>query len=230
VAKTVTVQPHPAADFTAVGVASSRGAGLLGDLGAPQLYYVNLDGSVLGNIAAFRSALMEAATAKGLVVDMRGYPGIDHYEAAQRLVQVNFSSPIFRTKVLTGLDEGSVNEESYSEAPLASPSFVGPIALLVGHSTVSAAENFSTMLVDAQRVHVVGRTSAGTNGNITGVQVPGDFGFTFTGMEVRHADAGQSVFHGVGIVPHIEVALTAQDFAGGGDPELEAAVGWLMTQ
>ena len=84
------------------------------------------------------------------------------------------------------------------------------------------------MLVDAGRVTVVGRNSAGTNGNITGVELPGAFGFSFTGMDVRHADAAQSVFHGIGIVPDVEVPLDAASLAAGVDPELEAAVAALL--
>lgn len=84
------------------------------------------------------------------------------------------------------------------------------------------------MLVDAGRVHVIGRTSAATNGNITGLQLPGAFGFSFTGMDVRHADAQQSVFHGVGIVPEDgDVTLDAAELAAGVDPELTAALAWL---
>ncbi|MFO0590781.1 MAG: S41 family peptidase [Polyangiaceae bacterium] len=230
--KTVTVDPHPLSDYTAIAVATSRPAGALADMGAPDLYYINLDGSVLGDITLFRTALQEAATlgSKGLVIDMRGYPGVDHYEVVQRLILEKASSPIFRTPELTGPEPPVFKEESFPLQPLSTPSFAGPIALLVGHSTVSAAENFSIMLVDAKRVHVVGRNSAGTNGNITGVELPGSFGFSFTGMDVRHADAEHSVFHGIGIVPDIEVALTAQDFAAGTDPELEAAITWLAMQ
>jgi hypothetical protein len=228
--KTVMIQPQPPADFIAVAVASSRPAGFLADAGAPTLYYINLDGSVMADIALFKTALTEAAPAAGLVLDMRGYPGLDHYQVAQRVVQAAFSSPVFRVSYLKGPDERKVDESSYSLSPLATPAFSGPIALIVGHHSVSAAENFSTMLVDAKRVEVVGRQSAGTNGNITGLQLPGHFAFTFTGMEVRHADPEKSVFHGIGIVPDIDVALSADDFAKGKDPELAAAISWLLTQ
>lgn len=84
------------------------------------------------------------------------------------------------------------------------------------------------MLVDASRVKVVGRRSASTNGNITGVQLPGAFSFSFTGMDIAFRDG--SPFNGVGIVPDIVVKLAPQDFAEGRDPELEAAVKWLLTQ
>jgi C-terminal processing protease CtpA/Prc len=177
---------------------------------------------------AFRDALEEAAPAAGLVLDMRGYPGIDHYEVAKRLVPRAFRSPVFRVPVWTGPDDLVVDEISYDLTPLSSPSFGGPVVLLVGHRTVSAAENFATMLVDAGRVTVIGRQSAATNGNITGSQLPGSFAFTFTGMEVRHADEAQSVFHGVGIVPDVEALLAAKDFRDGLDPELDAAIDHLL--
>ena len=56
----------------------------------------------------------------------------------------------------------------------------------------------------------VGRQSAGTNGNITGVQLPGAFAFSFTGMKVTHADG--SPFLGLGIVPDVDVKLSAAAF------------------
>ena len=83
------------------------------------------------------------------------------------------------------------------------------------------------MLVDADRVTVIGRNSAATNGNITGVNLPGGFAFSFTGMDVRHSDPAMSVFHGVGIVPATETVLTPGDFAAGIDPELIEAIGVL---
>ena len=228
--KTVTVSPHPVDDLLSIIVASSRPAGDLADMGAPDLYYINMASSVLDDMSVFKSALTAASSAKGLVIDMRGYPGINHYEVAQRLIQETFSSPIFHVRQYEGPKEGAIDEASFPLGSLSNPSFSGPVALLVSHHTVSAAENFSIMLVDTQRVTVIGQQSAATNGNITGVQLPGHFGFSFTGMEVLHADAAKSVFHGIGIVPDIEVPLLAQDFADGTDAELLAAIDWLSMQ
>ncbi len=227
--KTVTAVPGPAAALSDISVASSRPAGPLTDMGAPALFYVNLSNTALTNMQAFHQALNQAEGAAGLVVDMRGYPGININEVAQRLALEPFSSPIFQVPVIDGLDRSTIDELTYPLSPLTSPSFAGPIVLLVGHASVSAAENFSTMLVDAGRVTVMGRRSAGTNGNITGVQLPGGFAFTFTGMEVRHADAEHSQFHAIGIAPAVESVLTAQDFRDGIDRELEDAVSYLLT-
>ncbi len=227
VPRVIDFTPQPIDDLLDVGFAPSlRPSGFLTDLGAPALYYLNLDADALKTEAAFSSAMVAAQTASGLVVDMRGYPGINIYGVAARLVQGDFSSPVFRVTEHAGPDQITVDEASYPLAPV-NP-FVGPIVLLVSHHSVSAAENFATMLVDAGAVTVMGRTSAGTNGNITGVQLPGAFELSFTGMDVRHADATQSVFHGVGIVPVTEAVLSATDFRDGVDPELVEAVSFLL--
>lgn len=221
--RTLLANPYPFEVYVALGFAPSlRQAGFLADLGAPDIYYINLDGEVLARGREFSQYLREAQSAAGLVLDMRGYPGINHYEVAARINCSVSHSPIFRVPVWKGPDQLEVNESQYTIRPRQHPSYCGPVALLVGPITVSAAENFSTILVDVGRVTVVGRQSAGTNGNITGVQVPGAFGFSFTGMEVLHND--RSTFHGIGILPDVEVGPQAADFPSGLDRELMKAI------
>ncbi len=208
--------------------ASTRSAGPLADLGAPTLYYINLDRSVLSNLSEFRRDLTPGLKYAGLVLDLRGYPAFGHYQAARHLIGAPFTSPRFKLFRWDGPDRRTPYESANDLLPATSENYGGPIALLVGPRTVSAAENLAIMLVDAKRVTVVGRRTASTNGNITGVELPGGFAFQFTGMDIAHRDG--SPFNGVGIVPDIEVTLTPEDFARGRDPELEAAVKWLLAQ
>jgi C-terminal processing protease CtpA/Prc len=106
---------------------------------------------------------------------------------------------------------------------MSSPSYSGLIVLLTGPRAVSAAENFMQMVVGAPRLSaVVGRESAGTNGSMTALTLPGGFGFSFTGMEVRNPDGSR--FHGVGIRPDIEVPVDARDLANGIDRDLLRAM------
>jgi hypothetical protein len=227
--ETIDFQPQPKSDLDALGTApSARPAGFLGDLGAPELYYINADGKALSSLSAFNAALTEAASSKGLVLDMRGYPGVPQSQMAQRLLQQAVKSPTYLVTTLDGPDASSVANTAYTLPSVANPNYAGPVVLLVGHATVSAAEDFSLMLVDANRVKVMGRRSAGTNGNIAGLQTPAWFTFSFTGMEVRHADVLMSTFHGIGIVPDQESTLTAAAFAAGDDPELQDAIDWLL--
>src|SRR5262249_5869031 len=82
--------------------------------------------------------------------------------------------------------------------------------------------NYAIMPVDAHRVKVVGSQSAGTDGNISRVLTPGGFSFSFTGMQVLHADGSR--FHGIGIVPYVESHVTAADLASGNDKVLRDGI------
>jgi C-terminal processing protease CtpA/Prc len=111
--------------------------------------------------------------------------------------------------------------------PLGPPAWRRPIVLLTGPHAVSAAENFMQMLVGAHRLTaIVGeQRSAGTNGNITGVQLPGGFAFSYTGMRVLNPDGSRH--HGVGIVPDVDTSLSAADLRDGVDRDLLAAIAVL---
>lgn len=216
----VVVEPHPVEDLDAVPFTFRlRESGLLTDLGAADVGYVNLSYEVMTDAGDVDDVLAEPGL-RALVVDMRGYPGVNHYAVASALIDGAYASPTFRVPTYQGPGEPTISESSYDLS--GTSTFAGPIALLVGPTTVSAAENFSMMLVGADRVTVVGRRSAGTNGNITGLKLPGGFYLSFTGMEVLYPDG--STFHGVGIVPEVEAAPTAASYRDDTDPELLAAI------
>ncbi|WP_426754435.1 S41 family peptidase [Myxococcus sp. Y35] len=226
--RTVEAQPWTGGNIVeALGTSPSRrDSGWLSDLGAPSLYYITMNSDVTTNLDAAIRHVETASTAQGLIVDMRGYPGFSHYDFIRHLIQGPYVSPLFRTGRWTGPDQHDIQEEQYSFTGSTTLAFTGPIVLLVGPRSVSAAENFSTMLVAANRVRVVGQRSAGTNGNITNLMLPGGFRFTFTGMEVLYPD--RSTFHGVGIVPDEEIVPTTEDLALGRDSELLKAIELLQ--
>lgn len=219
----VTPQPPDAKD-TVIAEPSGRGAGSLADLGAQALYYINLDGTVLTSHEQAVAALREARSARGLVLDMRGYPGPASNEVEARVMPSPFAHPQWWIPELFGPDDRHlfILDAGGKVPNLEDPSYGGPIVLLVGPATVSWAEDIALNLVEAHRVTVVGQTSAGDDGNVTCLELPGGFGFWFTGMAVKHADG--SPFEGIGIKPDVPVRLRASDFAAGRDPELLAAI------
>jgi len=219
----IDVVPSPYPALAQLGFASSlRPGGRLADLGAPDLYYINMTAEVLPSIGDLRTQLTAARGEAGLVVDMRGYPAVNLYEVAQRLICRPFVSPIFEVPLVDDLGPHPREVNQMSLSHIGQPDYCGPMVLLVGPATISAAENFSTMLVDARRARVVGMPSAGTNGNVTGPLTPGGMGLSFTGMEVRHADGGR--FQGIGILPHVNVEPQATDVAAGRDTVLAAGI------
>ncbi|WP_043710410.1 S41 family peptidase [Corallococcus macrosporus] len=226
--RTVQAQPHAGGNIVeALGVSPSRRAsGWLGDLGAPSLYYITMSSDVTTDLDAALQHLDTAASAQGLIVDMRGYPGFSHYDFISHLIQGPYVSPIFRVGRWTGPDQHEIHEDQYAFTGSATRAYSGPMVLLVGPRSVSAAENFSTMLVAANRARVVGQRSAGTNGSITNLVLPGGFRFMYTGTEVLWPD--RSTFHGVGIVPDDEIAPTTEDFALNRDSQLLKALNVLQ--
>lgn len=219
------IEPQPVElYYEAPFVYHTRANGWLDDLGAAGVAYVNLDFEVSTDITEIKALISEAASADGLVIDMRGYPGVNHYEVVEALSVDLYTSPWFDVWTWRGPFSATLDADQY-EYP-ASGLYTGPLVVLTSPITVSAAENFSMMLVDRPDTTFVGRQSAGTNGNITGMRLPGGFYLMFTGMEVLFPDGG--AFHGTGIVPDVEVIPTAQDYADGVDPELETAVELLL--
>jgi len=214
---------------------SSRESGWLDDLGAPDLFYLNMDGATTESAGDLRDDLLEAEHAAGLIVDARGTPAYsqargqrdidDLYDTYFMLFGGPALSPVYRTWLWIGPDElQPQRSQQTTEAPRQRGTEVDlPLALLVGPRSSAGTEDFCIRLLGAREdVIVVGRQSSGTDGNMGAVRLPSAFGFSFTNLQVRRVD--DTVFHGVGHVPSIEVAPTPADLRDGVDPALQAAI------
>jgi hypothetical protein len=222
----VTATPMPFAYEVTFGSSPvSRGNGFLADLGAPNVFFLNVSYEISPDPDTAVAAIAGATNAEAVIVDMRGYPHGNHYLVDAAFNPEPFFSPDFVEGFVVAPNptDTLIIPGSFPVDFGTPPLYTGPVILLLGTDTVSAAENFSTMLVDANRpIHVVGRQSAGTNGTITGLELPGHYRFDFTGENVRHADGSQ--FIGIGLAPDISVIATREALASGLDPELAAAL------
>ncbi|MCA9541317.1 MAG: peptidase S41 [Myxococcales bacterium] len=204
-----------------------RPTGDLAAEGAAEVFYVNMSGEVEGDTPALLARLDAGlAAADALILDMRGYPGTDVFAVVGRVLGGAARAPRYRVPEWSGPDAWRLADSPVGlpifGVTADAPGFPGPIALIVGPTSVSAAENFASMLSQAPQVHVIGRPSAATNGNITGMKLPGGWGLTFTGMQVRFPD--DTPFHGVGVVPDVEVMPEPADYVEGFDRALQAAI------
>jgi hypothetical protein len=164
------------------------------------------------DLATFNAEVGDAVEATAWVINMRGYPG----PCAIDVLNVVLDAVIpFEVAIPTwiGPDEFELDHAAVNWTRPASARFDGPVALLVGPSTQSAAESVSMALVDADRATSVGQQTSGTNGNITGVRVQGNFWIPFTGVDLRRV--GGAPCEGVGIVPTVAFTPTPQDMADG---------------
>jgi peptidase S41-like protein len=230
--RTATISPYTFGNFGGLlnRPYSFRSEGPLTDLGAADLYFINLSAAVIGSDQSRFDAAVDQARSlgsAGMIIDMRASKALgDPRFLNRRLICTRFSSMTFNVPVWSGPDVRTVDSSHY-EVDLLNP-YCGPMVLMVSAQTLSNGEDFSAQLVGAHRVTVVGRRSAGANGNVTFLMLPGGGVAPFTGMEVRNVDG--SVFHGVGIVPQYFVSYTAQDFVEGRDRDLETAIQVLHGQ
>ncbi len=102
----------------------------------------------------------------------------------------------------------------------ASDPFLGPVAVLTGPRTFSAAEDFVAVLHAAARATVVGRPTAGSTGQPMRIELPGGGGARICTKRDAYPDGRE--FVGVGILPDVVVdpLLTPER----DDPELARAL------
>ena len=203
-----------------------RESGMLDDLGAPDVLYVNLNGDVTTSEMP-ASDLLTSGEHAGVILDMRDYPNFSIYDYAGYFNTEYYTAPIFGHPTYVGPKSFEITQEVWGFEPQ-STVYTGPVALLVSNKSVSAAECFSQMLMDLPNVTILGQQSASTNGTITNAWLPGKIQMTWTGMRLLNPDGTE--FHGIGVVPDIEVTPTAAEFAAGIDPELQAAIEVVLGQ
>jgi hypothetical protein len=109
-----------------------------------------------------------------------------------------------------------------------SGSYQGLTVLLVDGRTFSAAEGFAIRLKRANGTVWVGTPTAGANGSITTVVLPGGISANFTGTDVRLPDGGP--YQRIGLIPDIEVAPSIAGIRAGRDEVLEKAVEYLRSR
>jgi C-terminal processing protease CtpA/Prc len=102
--------------------------------------------------------------------------------------------------------------------------FLGPVVVLVGPRTLSAAEDFLIPLHASHRATLVGQRTAGSTGQPLIIMLPGGGGAAICTKWDSYPDGRE--FVGVGIDPDVEVYPTQAEVAaglwsGGKDPVLE---------
>jgi C-terminal processing protease CtpA/Prc len=166
--------------------------------------------------------LRRAADARVLVVDIRNYPSdfvvftLGGHFVAQPTPFVRFT-----TGQLSNPGAFAWGDP-LSLQPLA-PRFTGKLVILVDETTQSSAE-YTTMAFRATPgAIVVGSTTAGADGNVSAIPLPGGVVTMMSGIGVFYPDRRPT--QRIGIVPDVEVKPTIAGIRAGRDEVLEAGVG-----
>lgn len=100
--------------------------------------------------------------------------------------------------------------------------YKGKVILLIDERTQSLGETACMALNTAPNVVMIGSHTAGTNGNITDITLPGGYLIKFSGMGVYTADGKTT--QRTGIIPDIKISPTIEDLKENKDVVLEKAI------
>jgi C-terminal processing protease CtpA/Prc len=173
---------------------------------------------------AYQKAIPDLAKAKGIIFDVRGYPNEVAMDVLHRLSDKPVTSALWNVPKIVNPDRrdmGFLQSRWPLEGPL-SPMFKAKVAFLTDGRAISYAESVMGMVEFYKLGDIVGGPTAGTNGNINPVALPGGYTFVFTGMKVLKHDG--TTHHGVGIKPTVPVNRTIAGVAAKRDEVLEKAI------
>ena len=160
---------------------------------------------------------------KALILDMRGYPNGTAWAIAPRLnVKAAKLGPLFSPNLVIGgnTEMQSLRATFAQSMPQgdAKPPYRGKVLMLINEETQSQAEHSGLMFEAACDMAYVGSESAGSNGDVTKVVLPGNLTVQFTGQGVRHADGRQ--LQRKGLQPDVPVKPTLNGLRSGRDEVL----------
>jgi Peptidase family S41 len=185
---------------------------------AGKVAYLKLSSVKIDQVSAYIEA---AADTKGLIIDIRNYPSefvaspLGSHLVGNRTV---FASNTFIDIVNPGAFHWRIGWAITPELP----HYAGKIVILVDEISQSQSETTAMAFRAAPGAIVIGSTTAGADGNVSGIPLPGRLQSMISGIGVFHPDHKPT--QRIGIVPDIVVRPTIAGIRAGRDEVLEAAI------
>jgi C-terminal processing protease CtpA/Prc len=170
------------------------------------------------------NALPLLQKSKAIICDLRGYP-TDNTELIEYLmVKDDTSSKWMQIPQIIYPDQEKITGYQVEKWGLKakSPHLDAKIFFLIDGQAISYAESYMSFIEHYKLATIIGQPTAGTNGNINFINLPGGYSMWFTGMKVLKHDGSQH--HGIGIKPNIAVEQTIKGIREGRDEILERAI------
>ena len=167
--------------------------------------------------------MKEAEGTKGLVIDIRNYPSnFVVLSLSQYLVRKPTPFVLFSLPDIAYPGAFPLMQKPISVAPGKGKPYPGKVVILVNEISQSQAEYTTMALRTAPNATVIGSTTAGADGNVSTIVLPGGILTWITGLGVYYPDGRET--QRIGIVPDVEVKPTIQGIKEGRDEVLEKAV------
>jgi C-terminal processing protease CtpA/Prc len=179
----------------------------------PGILYVDLDRVTEED---WQGIVPRLAAAKGILFDMRGYPGQPGIQALAHLTETTIRCARWNVSSAAMPDRlDSPYQESGWDVPPEKPYFTARRAFLTDGRAISYAETVMGIVEYYKLGAIVGEPTAGTNGNVNPFRLPGGYTVSWTGMKVLKHDGSQH--HGIGILPTVPASRSRKGVAEGND-------------
>lgn len=177
-----------------------------------------------------QAAFPELVAARGIILDLRYYLSISTGFISNLLSEPDSLANVSIKRYIRPHEEllrEEVDKPTWGCKPT-EPHIGGKLVALCGPNSQSYCEMYLAVLQHNKRSTLVGQPTSGANGDVIATPLPGGLDAYWTGMLVRQAD--HSRFHGVGIIPDVEVEQSLDDIVQGRDAVLKKGLEILRAQ
>lgn len=159
--------------------------------------------------------------ATGIIIDIRNYPST-FVPFAMGSYFVSKSTPFVKFSFGNIHNPGEFNFTKPLEIPADKNNYKGKLIVLVNENTQSQAEYTAMALRAGKNTIIVGSTTAGADGNVSTIMLPGGLRTMISGIGVYYPDGKPT--QRIGIVPDVFIKPTIEGIKNGKDEVLEKAM------
>lgn len=158
---------------------------------------------------------------KGIIIDIRNYPSAS-VSFSLGSYFVSTSTPFVKFTNGNVDNPGEFTFTNSIEIPGKGETYKGKLVVLVNEFTQSSAEYTAMAFKAGENTTILGSTTAGADGNVSPIILPGGLRTMISGIGVYYPDGGQT--QRIGIVPDIVVKPTIEGIRKGKDELLDKAI------
>jgi Peptidase family S41 len=185
---------------------------------SPEIAYLKLSSVKAADVPKY---IEQAKGTRGLIVDLRNYPS-DFVVFALGSLLVNRPTPFAEFSIADLSNPGAFRIGDIESLKPAQPHYNGKVVVLVNAVTQSQAEYTTMALQASPETVVIGSTTAGADGNVSPILLPGGLSTMISGLGVFYPDGTSAQC--VGVRVNVPAQPTVTGVAAGHDELLETAI------
>lgn len=186
--------------------------------------YITLETIKQDDIPQLKKAFKDS---KGIIIDIRNYPS-SFVPFTLGSFFVSGNSPFVRFTIGDISNPGYFKLTENVSIPNEEEHYSGPVVVLVNENSISQSEYTAMAFRAGTNTTIMGSTTAGADGNVSPLALPGGLQSAISGIGVYYPDGKAT--QRIGIVPDIEVHPTISGIREGKDEVLEKAIQFIQNK